>query len=43
MNITVYLGASEGNDPALRNAVTELGNWIGQTVTRLFTVVQKAY
>ena len=30
MNITVYLGASEGNDPALRNAVTELGNWIGQ-------------
>ena len=31
MNITVYLGASEGNDPALRNAVTELGNWIGQS------------
>ena len=30
MNITVYLGASEGNDPALRKAVTELGTWIGQ-------------
>ena len=29
MNITVYLGASEGNDPALRKAVEELGTWIG--------------
>ena len=29
MNITVYLGANEGNDPALRAAVQELGTWIG--------------
>ncbi len=29
MNITVYLGASEGNDPILREAVQELGTWIG--------------
>ena len=29
MNITVYLGANEGNDPALRAAVEELGAWIG--------------
>lgn len=29
MNITVYLGASEGNNPALRQAAKELGQWIG--------------
>ena len=29
MNITVYLGASAGNDPALAEAVRELGSWIG--------------
>lgn len=29
MNITVYLGANEGNDPALGRAVHELGQWIG--------------
>ena len=29
MNITVYLGASEGNDPKLAQAVQELGTWIG--------------
>ena len=29
MNITVYLGANEGNDPALREAVQALGTWIG--------------
>ena len=29
MNITVYLGANEGSDPALRQAVQELGTWIG--------------
>lgn len=29
MNITVYLGANEGNDPTLRKAVEELGAWIG--------------
>ena len=27
MNITVYLGALEGNDPALGDAVRELGTW----------------
>ena len=30
MNITVYLGALEGNDSALQSAVRELGEWIGQ-------------
>ena len=29
MNITVYLGALEGNDPMLAEAVRELGMWIG--------------
>lgn len=29
MNITVYLGAAEGNDPALTTAASELGAWIG--------------
>ena len=29
MNITVYLGATPGNDPALTAAVRELGIWIG--------------
>ena len=29
MNITVYLGANEGSDPALRTAVQALGAWIG--------------
>ena len=29
MNITVYLGANEGNDPRLEEAVRELGTWIG--------------
>ena len=29
MHITVYLGANEGNDPALKRAVQELGAWIG--------------
>ncbi|WP_019133493.1 TIGR00730 family Rossman fold protein [Kallipyga massiliensis] len=31
MNITVYLGANEGNDPRLRKAVEELGTWIGNS------------
>ena len=31
MNITVYLGAYEGNNPSLKKAVTELGTWIGQS------------
>ena len=29
MNITVYLGANEGNDSFLKEAVRELGAWIG--------------
>ncbi len=29
MNITVYLGAGFGNDPALKEKVKELGAWIG--------------
>jgi len=31
MNITVYLGANPGNDPALVRAVRELGAWIGES------------
>lgn len=31
MNITVYLGANEGNDPCLRKAVEQLGVWIGNS------------
>ncbi len=31
MKITVYLGANEGNDPALKIAVQELGKWIGES------------
>lgn len=31
MNITVYLGANPGNDPALRKAVRALGRWIGES------------
>lgn len=35
MNITVYLGANDGNEPALANAVRELGTWIGESGNRL--------
>ncbi len=35
MNITVYLGANEGNDPSLKTAVRELGTWIGESGNRL--------
>ena len=31
MNVTVYLGANEGNDPTLKAAVRELGTWIGES------------
>lgn len=31
MNITVYLGANEGNDPRLRKSEEELGTWIGSS------------
>ena len=31
MNITVYLGANEGSDPSFRQAVEELGSWIGES------------
>ena len=30
MNITVYLGALRGNDPVLKDAIKELGRWIGE-------------
>lgn len=29
MNITVYLGASDGNDESFKSAIKELGTWIG--------------
>ena len=35
MNITVYLGANAGNDPALAAAIRELGSWIGANGHRL--------
>ena len=31
MKIAVYLGANEGNDPRLKEAVAQLGAWIGQS------------
>lgn len=31
MNITVYLGAFEGKDPTLAEAIKELGAWIGKS------------
>ena len=31
MNVTVYLGSARGNDPALTEAVRELGTWIGNS------------
>lgn len=31
MNITVYLGANEGNDSALKESVRALGKWIGES------------
>ena len=30
MNVTVYLGASEGNDPSFGTAAYELGAWIAR-------------
>lgn len=31
MNITVYLGANEGNDLSLKKSIRELGKWIGNS------------
>ena len=31
MNITVYLGANPGGDPALARAARQLGTWIGES------------
>ena len=31
MNITVYLGANEGNNPTLKESVRALGKWIGES------------
>ena len=35
MNITVYLGALEGKDASLKQAVRELGTWIGASGSAL--------
>ena len=35
MNITVFLGANEGNDSSLKEAVRELGTWIGKSGNNL--------
>lgn len=35
MNITVYLGANEENDSSLKEAVRELGTWIGKSGNNL--------
>ncbi len=35
MNIAVYLGSNEGKDPIYREAVTELGTWIGRNHHKL--------
>ena len=35
MNIAVYLGASEGNDPSLREHARQLGQWIGRSGNNL--------
>ena len=35
MNITVYLGANEGNDPSIAESARELGVWIGKSGNNL--------
>ena len=35
MNITVYLGANDGNDGSFKEAVRELGTWIGKSGNNL--------
>ena len=35
MNITVYLGANEGNDPTLEASVRALGHLIGESGSAL--------
>lgn len=35
MNITVYLGANEGNDPSIAKSARELGAWIGKSGNNL--------
>lgn len=35
MNITVYLGANEGNDPSIAESARELGAWIGKSGNNL--------
>ena len=35
MNITVYLGANKGNDGSFKEAVRELGTWIGKSGNNL--------
>ena len=43
MNITVYLGANEGNDPSLRKEVRELGTWIGESGNRLVSWITRLW
>ena len=35
MNITVYLGAREGNEPVFRETAKEIGRWIAEAGHRL--------
>ena len=35
MNIAVYLGANEGNDPSIAESARELGAWIGKSGNNL--------
>ena len=42
MNITVYLGANLGTDPALPQAVQQLGRWIGESGNAWCTAAAKA-
>ena len=35
MNVTVYLGAHEGNNPVYKQAVAELAIWIAENGHRL--------
>ncbi len=40
MNITVYLGALEGNNPFLKETVRELGTWIGESGKYILDIQQ---
>lgn len=42
MNVTVYLGANYGTDPALQTTVAELGQWMAKAATRWSTAALPA-